>query len=198
MFSRVIFCTFLILPLLAAATAIPRTNPAPSCSTGTLSCCNSVEKVQPLLFTPPTSELTDIFRLRIPSSGSSQACLELSSAPSMSLSEVRQTPRQGACNRLIFSVIVTCSPITVIGVGGAACTEQTVCCTGNSFVCQTSQACITPIQHTFTEWPFGPWVLPRQYQPLMPRLLTKAEIHNSLAYLVVVCFSLISKLTGTF
>ncbi|KAL0948209.1 hypothetical protein HGRIS_010816 [Hohenbuehelia grisea] len=28
---------------------------------------------------------------------------------------------------------VTCSPISVIGVGGNSCTAQPVCCTGNSF-----------------------------------------------------------------
>ncbi|KAF4588179.1 hypothetical protein EYR38_010146 [Pleurotus pulmonarius] len=44
MFSRAIFCTFLILPLLAVATVIPRTDPpASSCSTGTIQCCNSVQ-----------------------------------------------------------------------------------------------------------------------------------------------------------
>ncbi|KAL0948210.1 hypothetical protein HGRIS_010816 [Hohenbuehelia grisea] len=32
---------------------------------------------------------------------------------------------------------VTCSPISVIGVGGNSCTAQPVCCTGNSFVSQS-------------------------------------------------------------
>nr|CAD12833.1 hydrophobin 2 [Pleurotus sp. 'Florida'] len=96
MFSRVIFCTFLILPLLAAATAIPRTD-TPSCSTGSLQCCSSVQKA-----TDPLASLL------------------------IGLLGIVLGP-------LDLLVGVTCSPITVIGVGGTSCTQQTVCCTGNSF-----------------------------------------------------------------
>ncbi|KAK0184183.1 hydrophobin [Armillaria mellea] len=34
---------------------------------------------------------------------------------------------------LTANVGVTCSPITVIGVGGTSCTSQTVCCDNNTF-----------------------------------------------------------------
>jgi len=29
---------------------------------------------------------------------------------------------------------INCSPITVIGLGGTKCTQETLCCTGNSYV----------------------------------------------------------------
>ncbi|KDQ22759.1 vegetative mycelium hydrophobin 2 expressed in monokaryotic and dikaryotic micelia [Pleurotus ostreatus PC15] len=96
MFSRVMFCTFLILPLLAAATAIPRTD-TPSCSTGSLQCCSSVQKASDPLV------------------GIIVALLGIVLGP------------------LDLNVGLTCSPITVIGVGGTSCTQQTVCCTGNNF-----------------------------------------------------------------
>ncbi|KAF9492384.1 hydrophobin, partial [Pleurotus eryngii] len=97
MFSRVIFCTFLILPLLAAATAIPRTDPAPSCSTGSLQCCNSLEDAS----NPIVGLLAGLLGIVL--------------------------------GPITAQVGLTCSPITVIGVGGTSCSAQTVCCTGNSF-----------------------------------------------------------------
>ncbi|KAF9007184.1 hydrophobin-263 [Cyathus striatus] len=39
---------------------------------------------------------------------------------------------------------VTCSPISVVGVGGNSCTAQPVCCTGNSFNGVVALGC-TPI-----------------------------------------------------
>lgn len=52
MFARVasIFMfLFFALPLLAAATAVPRTDPTGQCNTGTIQCCNSVQSVNYLL-----------------------------------------------------------------------------------------------------------------------------------------------------
>nr|CAA76494.1 hydrophobin [Pleurotus ostreatus] len=98
MFSRVIFCTFLILPLLAAATAIPRTNPpAPTCTTGSLQCCNSVQAAS----NPVVGLLAGLLGIVL--------------------------------GPITGQVGLTCSPITVIGVGGTSCSAQTVCCNGNSF-----------------------------------------------------------------
>ncbi|KAL4259559.1 Hydrophobin [Pleurotus pulmonarius] len=98
MFSRAIFCTFLILPLLAVATVIPRTDPpASSCSTGTIQCCNSVQSAG----NPVVGLLAGLLGIVL--------------------------------GPLDVLVGVTCSPITVIGAGGASCNAQTVCCTGNSF-----------------------------------------------------------------
>ena len=36
---------------------------------------------------------------------------------------------------IIGSLIgINCSPITVVGLGGTDCTQETLCCTGNSYV----------------------------------------------------------------
>ncbi|PPQ73245.1 hypothetical protein CVT26_015055 [Gymnopilus dilepis] len=70
---------------------------ANECTTGTLQCCNSVQKGN-------NSTVALLFGL---------------------LGVVNPDP-----NGLVG---VTCSPLSVIGVGGSSCSAQPVCCTGNSF-----------------------------------------------------------------
>ncbi|PBK62623.1 fungal hydrophobin [Armillaria solidipes] len=49
-----------------------------------------------------------------------------------------------ALGALGLNVGLTCSPISVIGIGGNSCSAQTVCCTGNSFNGLIALGC-TPI-----------------------------------------------------
>ncbi|KAF8887548.1 fungal hydrophobin-domain-containing protein [Infundibulicybe gibba] len=44
MFSRISTLFIFALPLLAAAGAVPRTEPASQCNTGPVQCCNSVQQ----------------------------------------------------------------------------------------------------------------------------------------------------------
>ncbi|KAF8980739.1 fungal hydrophobin-domain-containing protein [Cyathus striatus] len=64
--------------------------------------------------------------------GSLQCCNSVQDANSPSIATLL-----GLLGVVIGSVTgqvgVTCSPISVIGVGGNSCTAQPVCCTGNSF-----------------------------------------------------------------
>ncbi|KAF9528995.1 fungal hydrophobin-domain-containing protein [Crepidotus variabilis] len=92
----------LALPLLVAASAVPRTNgggsgPSNQCNTGSLQCCNSVQAAN-------SSSITGILGLLGVAVGS-----------------------------ITGLVGVTCSPLSVIGIGGNSCTAQPVCCTGNNF-----------------------------------------------------------------
>ncbi|KAF8884852.1 fungal hydrophobin-domain-containing protein, partial [Infundibulicybe gibba] len=93
-----------MIPLLAAATAVPRTTtpttPASQCNTGGLQCCNSSQE-------------------------SSNADLGLTSL--LGLLGV-------VVGALTWSSGgVTCSPISAIGLGGNSCSAQPVCCSNNSF-----------------------------------------------------------------
>ncbi|KAF8895177.1 hypothetical protein BD779DRAFT_707048 [Infundibulicybe gibba] len=89
-----------MLPLLAAATAVPRTTtpttPASQCIAGNLQCCQSTE------------EASDV---NIPG-------LETLIAPIITLTG---------------QVGLTCSPISLIGVGANSCAAKPVCCSNNSF-----------------------------------------------------------------
>ncbi|KAF8870415.1 fungal hydrophobin-domain-containing protein [Infundibulicybe gibba] len=92
-----------MIPLLAAATAVPRTTtpttPASQCNTGGLQCCNSSQE-------------------------SSNTDLGLTSL--LGLLGV-------VVGALTGQVGVTCSPISAIGLGGNSCSAQPVCCSNNSF-----------------------------------------------------------------
>ncbi|KAJ3564671.1 hypothetical protein NP233_g8148 [Leucocoprinus birnbaumii] len=108
MFARVatIFTfLFVILPALAAATALPRggggggSNPIPAsqCNTGPIQCCNSVQAAN----SNPVSSLLGLLGIAV-----------------------------GSVTGLVG---LTCNPITVIGGGGNSCSAQPVCCTNNNF-----------------------------------------------------------------
>ncbi len=120
-FTHAIALAISALPLLAAATPLEARGSG-SCSTGALQCCESTEKVclgsafvvvsvQSILITP---------------------CLQADSAAGSNLLKSLGVVVQDV-NVLIG---VTCSPITVVGVGsGGSCSAQTVCCDDNSHVC---------------------------------------------------------------
>ncbi|KAL9713316.1 Hydrophobin-3 [Leucoagaricus gongylophorus] len=106
MFARVttVFTfLFFVLPLLAIATAVPRTDSPPDggssdsqCDTGPIQCCNQVQ-----------------------SSDSSVVSLLAG------LLGIVLGPIEGL-------VGLSCSPLSVVG-GSNSCTAQPVCCTGNNF-----------------------------------------------------------------
>ncbi|KAK0200386.1 fungal hydrophobin [Desarmillaria ectypa] len=73
------------------------TEPASSCSSGNLQCCNSVQ------------------------SGNSNAVSVLLGLLGVVLSDVTAL------------VGITCTPITIVGVGGTGCNQQSVCCQNNTF-----------------------------------------------------------------
>ncbi|KAF9442260.1 hydrophobin-319 [Macrolepiota fuliginosa MF-IS2] len=102
MFTRVAAAftfLFLVLPILATASTVPRTDtpPAGQCNTGTLQCCKSLQSAD----ATPVTLLADLLGIVI-------------------------EPITG-------QVGLTCSPLSIIGVGGNSCTAQPACCTGNSF-----------------------------------------------------------------
>ncbi|TFK32895.1 fungal hydrophobin-domain-containing protein [Crucibulum laeve] len=114
--SAMVACSVLALPILAAASAVPRntppTIPASSCAatTGSVQCCNSTQDSSQL-----TSTLIGLLTtLGVSASG------------------------------LTALVGVTCAPITVIGVGGDSCNSQAVCCTNNNFNGVVALGC-TPV-----------------------------------------------------
>ncbi|KAL0948088.1 hypothetical protein HGRIS_010709 [Hohenbuehelia grisea] len=97
MFARASSVAILALPVLAAATAVPRDLPASQCNTGDLQCCNQTQTATPAL----TSVLGGLLGIVL-----------------------------GPITGLIG---LTCSPLSVIGVGGNSCSQQPVCCSNNSF-----------------------------------------------------------------
>ncbi|KAF8895187.1 fungal hydrophobin-domain-containing protein [Infundibulicybe gibba] len=104
MFARTsTIALFAMIPLLAAATAVPRTTtpttPASQCNTGDLQCCNSTQESS-----NTNASLTSLLGLLGVVVGS-----------------------------LTGQVGVSCSPLNVIGVGGNSCSAQPVCCSNNSF-----------------------------------------------------------------
>ncbi|KIK60546.1 hypothetical protein GYMLUDRAFT_167808 [Collybiopsis luxurians FD-317 M1] len=80
---------------LAAATPAPRGG-GPTCSTGSLTCCNSLESAS----NPVVGLLAGLLGIVL--------------------------------GDLTAQVGLTCSPITVVGVGSNGCQAQTVCCEDNS------------------------------------------------------------------
>ncbi|KAF8873234.1 fungal hydrophobin-domain-containing protein, partial [Infundibulicybe gibba] len=104
-----------MIPILAAATAVPRTTtpttPASQCNTGGLQCCNSSQE-------------------------SSNTDLGLTSL--LGLLGV-------VVGALTDQVGVTCSPISAIGLGGNSCSAQPVCCSNNSFVSGIVALGCTPV-----------------------------------------------------
>ncbi|KAJ4466325.1 hydrophobin 2, partial [Lentinula aciculospora] len=84
------------LATLAVATPAPRSEPASSCTTGPIQCCNTVE----------------------PASASSAAAI-------LGILGI-------VLQDLNVLVGLTCSPISVIGLGNGGCSAQAVCCDDNS------------------------------------------------------------------
>lgn len=117
MFSRTLALTISALPLLAVATPLEARQ---DCDTGALQCCDSTETVcNSCLFSLYS---TDLIWTRATQAGSAAGATLLSL-----LGIVVQD--------LNVLIGVTCSPITVIGVGGgSSCSAQTVCCEDNSHV----------------------------------------------------------------
>jgi len=92
------FVSTVALATLAAATPVRRGGePASSCSTGPVQCCDSVQSAG----SPAASTLLGLLGIVV----------------------------QGAD----VPIGITCSPISVIGVGGDSCSAQAVCCDNNSF-----------------------------------------------------------------
>lgn len=78
-------------------------------------------------------------------SGTVQCCDSTESASDLSPSTVTLFGLLGVVvSDLTANVGVTCSPISVIGVGGTSCSSQTVCCENNSFNGVVALGC-TPI-----------------------------------------------------
>ncbi|RPD65512.1 fungal hydrophobin [Lentinus tigrinus ALCF2SS1-7] len=107
MFAPIAAITLAALPLLAAATPLDtRGEPASSCSTGPVQCCDSVQKASD----PTAAGLLALLGIVV----------------------------QG----VDVLVGLTCSPITVIGVGGGSCSAQAVCCQDNSHGGLISIGCV--------------------------------------------------------
>ncbi|KAF5316703.1 hypothetical protein D9619_006800 [Psilocybe cf. subviscida] len=90
----------LALPVLAAATAVPRTDgsgPSNQCNGGTLQCCNSVQSAS----NPLVGLLAGLLGIVL--------------------------------GPITGQVGLTCSPLSVVGISGTSCSQQSVCCTGNNF-----------------------------------------------------------------
>ncbi|KAH9479146.1 Fruiting body protein SC1 [Psilocybe cubensis] len=93
----------LALPLLAAASAVPRTDgPSNQCNTGPVQCCNS-------LLSSTSSTSNSLLGLLGIVLGDITGLLGRSTLP------------------------VNCSPLSVVGIGGNSCSTQPVCCTNNQF-----------------------------------------------------------------
>ncbi|KAG7442220.1 fungal hydrophobin [Guyanagaster necrorhizus] len=75
--------------------------------------------------------------------GSLQCCNSIQPATSSHVASLLGLPSI-VLQDLDVNVGVTCSPITVIGLGGNSCTEQTVCCDNDSFNGVIALGC-TPI-----------------------------------------------------
>lgn len=142
MFSRAattFFYASVAFGLLAAATPNPgekrwgtptktvtvtQPNPVPTsvsqCSTGPVQCCNSVQSVSG----------DHACRHLQPCSRSLLYNLQASSPKVADLLDLLEVVVQG----VDVLVGVTCSPISVIGVGGSSCSAHPVCCENNNFV----------------------------------------------------------------
>ena len=120
MFSRVATLALAALPLLAAATPLEvRGEPASSCSTGPIQCCN----------TATTVSVTSM-------------CLWFHRWAHPLISNIIQASDPAALGIVLqdlnVGVGLTCSPVTVIGVGtGNECSANTVCCENNNVVSNT-------------------------------------------------------------
>ncbi|KAF5356484.1 hypothetical protein D9757_012562 [Collybiopsis confluens] len=97
------------LATLAAATPAPRNEPASSCTTGPIQCCNTV------------------------TTASNPAAAGILALLGIVLQD------------LTVAVGLTCSPITLIGVGNSGCAAQAVCCEDNSHGGLISIGCV-PVQ----------------------------------------------------
>ncbi|KJA19372.1 hypothetical protein HYPSUDRAFT_143836 [Hypholoma sublateritium FD-334 SS-4] len=75
--------------------------------------------------------------------GSIQCCNSVHDAQSASLAGLFSV-LSIAVESVTGQVGVTCSPITAVGAGGNACTQQAVCCSNNSFNGVVALGC-TPI-----------------------------------------------------
>ncbi|KAI0826600.1 fungal hydrophobin [Trametes gibbosa] len=96
MFSRVAIFALAALPILAAATPLETRGGEPSCSTGPIQCCDSVQKASD----PAVAGLLSLLGIVV--------------------------------EGLDVLVGLTCSPITVVGVGaGSSCDAEAVCCQNN-------------------------------------------------------------------
>ena len=116
MLSRAFALAIASLPILAAATPV-ELDARQSCSTGDLQCCDSTETVG-VMFELSIGRLLTIY-----TQAGSAAGAALLGLLGIVVQDV---------NVLLG---VTCSPITVIGVGtGSSCSAQTVCCQDNSHV----------------------------------------------------------------
>ncbi|KAF8068981.1 putative hydrophobin [Lyophyllum atratum] len=107
MFSRIstVFL-FFCFALCACASILPRTDPVgDQCNTGTVQCCNSVQAVS----SPIVGTLAGLLGVVLSGLTGQVRCKDKST-----LSEM------------------TCSPLSIIGIGGNSCSGQPVCCTGDS------------------------------------------------------------------
>ncbi|KAF9448048.1 hydrophobin-319, partial [Macrolepiota fuliginosa MF-IS2] len=106
----------LALPLFAAATAVPRTDPPAgtitqnNCNVGTLHCCESTQDAK-------TTDFDSI---------------------------VGHSGIAALLGPITGTVGLTCSPVSVIGVAGNDCNAQPVCCENNHFNGLVAVGC-TPI-----------------------------------------------------
>lgn len=119
MFSRTIFLALFASTAFVAANPVPTdTIPASQCNTGPIQCCNQVQSVS-----SHRVMHTDIILTR---SNTSQA-----NSNSISTLLALLGISVGDITGLVG---VSCSPISVVGIGGNSCSAQPVCCSNNNFV----------------------------------------------------------------
>ncbi|PPQ70606.1 hypothetical protein CVT26_013205 [Gymnopilus dilepis] len=150
------------LPILAAATALPRQSG--DCDTGSITCCNQVQSSS----TEGVSELAGLLGIDLGSLGALVGPMRTSAVVAFALpvlAAATAIPRQSGdcdtgpiqcCNSLQQStstnlgilqgllglllptleglIGLNCSPLSILGGGGNSCSQQPVCCENNQFV----------------------------------------------------------------
>ncbi|KAI0764932.1 fungal hydrophobin-domain-containing protein [Fomes fomentarius] len=120
MFSRTITSVFCALSLSILATAMPSANGGPS---------TTVTVTAP---TPTPTSASDC------KTGPVQCCNSSSTPAGTAILGLLGIAVQGV--DLLLGL--TCSPITIIGVGGSSCSSNVVCCENNSFGGLISIGCV--------------------------------------------------------
>ncbi|KAJ3571621.1 hypothetical protein NP233_g3647 [Leucocoprinus birnbaumii] len=109
---------FAVAALVSAVAALPGgTLPAGSCSTGTQTCCNTLQSADRQGFE------NDVASAINKQSGLGGLLSGLLGA--LTVADVLSNPDVQAG--------LSCVPVNVLGIGGNKCTQQVACCSGNTF-----------------------------------------------------------------